>query len=225
MLRRERGFTLLEMVIVIGILVILAGTVVATLDGTSDDCKAQIARSEIGTLREACIKWRTDMGRWPARLSYLSYELDEIEAELGTTAYDVEVPPALRTFNPTTRRGWRGPYVALTHGAAQAHSRVVLRTKPSTTTLLSFIIDPFHVSEAMTPATPLDARAYRYPRIDQPGVDPNTLSGVITITCAGPDGQFTNVTMLPGEEAYADSSATASALGDNAGPVLVGSNP
>lgn len=118
---RRRGFTLLEMVLVIGILVIIAGTVVATLDSASDDASLQLARSELGTLRDACIRWRADMGAHPDASAITGSAtvspLIALMLKSGESLQDGAGSPftiaTLPSWNPATRRGWRGPYVSL----------------------------------------------------------------------------------------------------------------
>jgi prepilin-type N-terminal cleavage/methylation domain-containing protein len=124
----RRGFTLLELVLVIGILVIIAGTVVATLDSASEDAALQLARSELGTLRDGCIRWRADMGAYPdasaisgsATVSPLiALTLQSGQSFQDGAGIPYMISPTLNPWNPATRRGWRGPYVSF------ASSRII----------------------------------------------------------------------------------------------------
>lgn len=97
---RGRGFTLLELVVVVAILAVAAGLVVATLGPTQDDALSKTARSEIATLRDACLRWKADLGSFPASLG-----------DLKSATPPAALPIALQSWNPNLKRGWRGPYV------------------------------------------------------------------------------------------------------------------
>ncbi len=86
--RNRRGFTLLELMLVMAILVMLAslGTVfVLRMQGSA---KADATRSQIATLAQQCKAYRMDVGRFPSSLN------------------DLYVAPA--GLSP---QKWRGPYM------------------------------------------------------------------------------------------------------------------
>jgi prepilin-type N-terminal cleavage/methylation domain-containing protein len=172
----RRGFTLLELVIVVSILAILAGTVVSMLETTADGATVDATRAELATLRDACMRWKSDLGFYPvaattapdadAQASPL-YDLTvsdptllspSDQAQLVARGYASSKNGQLTVvpWNPTSRRGWRGPYVTS------------LRTTVVGTT--GNLLDPW-------------MRAYRY----QP-------DGTFVLTSAGPDGVFNTAT-------------------------------
>jgi prepilin-type N-terminal cleavage/methylation domain-containing protein len=107
----QGGFTLLEMVLVVAILVIVAGAVVTQLSGTEDQAKSQIAQGEMATLRDACIRWKEAIGTFP-----------------GTPS-----PPSLAHVTPATSAPSLSPLVELVLGAAASQpvaSSVALVTLP-----------------------------------------------------------------------------------------------
>jgi prepilin-type N-terminal cleavage/methylation domain-containing protein len=126
-LSRRRGFTLLEMVIVIAILVAIAGLALFSVSSAEDDAKLQLARSELATLRDACLRWRSDLGRYPdVRDLGLSVPttpaatispLIALVLTSSQTLTDGSNRPLsltrLPSWNPVTRRGGRGPYLSL----------------------------------------------------------------------------------------------------------------
>jgi len=60
-----RGFTLLEMLIVIFIILMLAGVVAYNLIGTQEKAEEDSVRVQIGVFVNALETFRVEMGRWP----------------------------------------------------------------------------------------------------------------------------------------------------------------
>jgi len=87
--RLGRGFTLIEMLLVIMIIGILAGAVVVGLSGRSHDARVTRARSDIsGSLSLALDLFDQDVGRYPT-----------VEEGLKALVEDRGMP------------GWKGPYL------------------------------------------------------------------------------------------------------------------
>lgn len=84
--RIRRGFTLIELVVVILILAILAALIVPRIVGRSDDAMRARALTDIKTLTGMVTLYRTDVGEYPESL------MD------------------LRTRPADGADGWRGPY-------------------------------------------------------------------------------------------------------------------
>ncbi|MBS1724084.1 MAG: type II secretion system major pseudopilin GspG [Armatimonadetes bacterium] len=84
----RRGFTLIELMVVILILAILAALVIPKVVGRTSDAKITKAQSDIATLSQLVQQFRLDTGRYPT-------------TEEGLQA--LRVPPADST-------GWKGPY-------------------------------------------------------------------------------------------------------------------
>ena len=64
--RRSRGFTLIEIMVVVSILAILAALVIPNVIGQSDDAKRKAAAVEIGTLKRSLQMYYLDNGRYPS---------------------------------------------------------------------------------------------------------------------------------------------------------------
>lgn len=87
--RLKRGFTLIEMLVVILILSILAALIVPKLVGHADDAKVAAAKSDIATLQSALEQYRLDNGRYPTTDEGLS----------------------VLTVRPSNAPNWKGPYL------------------------------------------------------------------------------------------------------------------
>jgi general secretion pathway protein G len=64
-LLRRRGFTLIELIVVILILAILAALIVPRVMSRADDAKRTRAQSDIKSLSSALQLFRADVGRYP----------------------------------------------------------------------------------------------------------------------------------------------------------------
>ncbi len=62
---RMRGFTLIEIIVVITIMAIMAALIVPRVVGRTDDARIAAARQDIATLTNALKLYRLDNGRYP----------------------------------------------------------------------------------------------------------------------------------------------------------------
>ena len=62
---RSRGFTLLELVVVVAVLAIVAGAMLWNLDGVEDRARTDIAKTDMMRIREAILQFRADTGYLP----------------------------------------------------------------------------------------------------------------------------------------------------------------
>lgn len=85
---RERGFTLVEIMVVVVILGLLATIVAQNVLGSTDEAKLQKTKSDLSTIREACKMYKIKEGRFPEQISDL---VDEQES--GHKYLDLEEVP------------------------------------------------------------------------------------------------------------------------------------
>jgi general secretion pathway protein G len=65
--RRQRGFTLIEIMVVIAILGILAALIVPKIMSRPDEARRVAAKQDIGTIMQAMKLYRLDNGRYPTQ--------------------------------------------------------------------------------------------------------------------------------------------------------------
>lgn len=71
-LRDQRGFTLIELIIVVTILAVLAGVALLNSGGTEDEAKLAKAKTDVDTLATALKVYKIKEGKYPAALTDLT---------------------------------------------------------------------------------------------------------------------------------------------------------
>jgi len=114
--RTDRGFTLIELVVTIAVLVILAGVIVPSIADHADKGKNARAAAEMREVSNAFNQYRVDTGIWPANGN---------NTKIRTRHYDLVGLECL--FSDTLNRtGWDGPY--LNKGVRTGSSMVVAKS-------------------------------------------------------------------------------------------------
>mgnify|MGYP001548011487 CR=1 FL=1 len=88
-MRRNRAFTLIELMLVLVILAILAAVVIPKLSGRTEQARVTAAKTDIAAIGSALDTFEIDNGRYPTT--------DEF--------------PAALTVAPSGMTNWHGPYV------------------------------------------------------------------------------------------------------------------
>ena len=111
---RLQGFTLVELVMVIAVLAILAGLLLSKFGALrfsvagQDRSAEQIATmATLGAVRSAIIGTPGQPGLWQD----LGENSNLFPHTIADLFVNTNMPPALQSFNPVTRLGWRGPYL------------------------------------------------------------------------------------------------------------------
>ena len=111
LLHRARGFTLIEIMVVVVIMGVLAALVVPRLMGRTDDARILAARQDIATLMQALKLYRLDNQRYPTTEQGLQ--------ALVTRPTMAPVPPNWKTggyLDRLNRDPWGNPYQYLSPG-------------------------------------------------------------------------------------------------------------
>ena len=64
--RRQRGFTLIELMVVLAIIGVLAALIVPNVLGRADDARMTAARTDVGNLMQALKLYKLDNQRYPS---------------------------------------------------------------------------------------------------------------------------------------------------------------
>ena len=109
--RRQRGFTLIEIMVVIAILGILAALIVPKIMSRPDEARRVAAKQDIGTMMQALKLYRLDNARYPTTEQGL--------AALVTRPAQLPVPPNWKPngyLERLPKDPWGNPYQYLNPG-------------------------------------------------------------------------------------------------------------
>ncbi len=62
---KQRGFTLIEVVVTLSVVAILAAIMIPMISSNIKSARYAKARSDVNTIKDAIVKFRTDLGKWP----------------------------------------------------------------------------------------------------------------------------------------------------------------
>lgn len=108
-----RGFTLIELVIIIATLGVLSSVAIPRIDTMIETSRVNTTRVEMARLKEALVGNTTlSSGGRPIDRGYLG-DVGELPPTLAGL---VSRPPGVPAWDPYLRSGWNGPYVDSTGG-------------------------------------------------------------------------------------------------------------
>lgn len=106
----SRGFTLLELLVVVALIGVLASIALVAFDKTRDRAEVDVARIEMTEIRKALHMFHRDVGHDPSAVTEdLSlWLLSSCQADnMAANDYD----DGCAQWDPDARRGWNGPYM------------------------------------------------------------------------------------------------------------------
>jgi prepilin-type N-terminal cleavage/methylation domain-containing protein len=173
--RASHGFTLIELIIVIGLLGALAAIVLPTLSVKRVESLEQIVAHDMAEIREAfqrlhrdAVLDTTDLD-WVRRYGLYAL-MEQPDSSLGTWS--------LPNYDPQRERGWRGPYVEQ-EGRREIDTGASAFGQPSGTDEVPVIEDPFSASDA-------DGHYYRV--VAPKDTNGDNVYGETLLVCVGPNG-------------------------------------
>jgi prepilin-type N-terminal cleavage/methylation domain-containing protein len=86
-LKGQKGFTLIELVLVIIILALLVGLAALNMVGTSDDAKIARVKADNDTIATAIKVYRIKIGSYPTMAQLVPTYLDETPVDPNSSAY------------------------------------------------------------------------------------------------------------------------------------------
>lgn len=122
-IRSNRGFTLIEVIVVAGIIAILAGILVPIIFKEIDEARITRAHADIRSISTALIVFRKDTGKWPymdnnciEQITFLSGD-GALPANYDAMGYNPAFPSSYNDYLPADTNGcygtlWKGPYIA-----------------------------------------------------------------------------------------------------------------
>ncbi len=100
----NKGFTLLELLVVLAMLTAMAGIGVSVVAGVEDNANDDFVQTEMRSLVVAVKRFQADTGLWPGQANYSrNNPFDWIEMNIQSGAND---------WDRVSARGWRGPYIS-----------------------------------------------------------------------------------------------------------------
>lgn len=90
--RSRLGFTLMEVLLVLVILVVLAGFAIQNMSGTLEGTKKQQAKITIGMLSTSLKQYQLQVGNLPSSLDALHVQPSDVDASMWVQKLDKPVP-------------------------------------------------------------------------------------------------------------------------------------
>ncbi|MHB8883115.1 MAG: type II secretion system protein GspG [Thermodesulfovibrionales bacterium] len=119
----SKGFTLIEVIVVAGIIAILAGILVPLIFKEIDESKITRAAADVKSISTVMFVFRKDTGSWPLMdgncspaVTFLS-GAGNLDPNLAGLGYDTSVPSSYNDHfssdaNNCYSPNWKGPYIA-----------------------------------------------------------------------------------------------------------------
>lgn len=134
-IKRQGGFTLIEVIVVAGIIAILAGILVPMIFKEIDESKKTRAAGDVRSISSAMFVFKKDTGDWPIKddscnsTVTLLYGTGTEPSNLAGVGYDTTVKLSYNGRLATDENGcwpttWKGPYIALVTADPWGHTYI-----------------------------------------------------------------------------------------------------
>ena len=121
-LGNSKGFTLIEVIVVAGIIAILAGILVPLIFKEIDESKLSRAAADVKSISTAIMVFKKDTGKWPAYLDDCTTQVTLLVGagndpgnDITAIGFDTSVTVSMNTdlqSNNGCYTNWKGPYMA-----------------------------------------------------------------------------------------------------------------
>ena len=112
--KSKKGFSIVELMVVVIILGLLASVVVPNLIGKSDDAKKQLVTVQMKQLEEALKLFRLDIGRYPSTEEGLKILISKPE---GSDEYENYSSSGYLGSGTVPKDPWNNPYIYVLNGS------------------------------------------------------------------------------------------------------------
>jgi len=120
--KREKGFTLIEVIVVAGIIAILAGILVPMIFKEIDEARITRANADMKSIQTAIMIFRKDTGKWPTLsddcttpITLLAGKGNPPSNDINSLGYDTSASKSFNDYLQTNNgcyQNWKGPYMA-----------------------------------------------------------------------------------------------------------------
>ncbi|MEM7058489.1 MAG: type II secretion system protein [Pseudomonadota bacterium] len=202
----QRGLTLIEVLVVLGIIAAVAGIGIQVLNGVNDDTEESLVRVEMREVTSAIQRFRRDTGYWPKQGPFDGADTNDPDLAEPANLAQLFLQPQtslnadILTFDVPSGTGWNGPYLAELDalnvrvgddmdasgtGDPTAGTEVVVRG----------IGDPFQAAPVGTVFEWINGAGVQTAQLGRPYfyfIDGSNVTGCAApcLVSAGPDGQY-----------------------------------
>jgi len=103
-----KGFTLIEILMVLILLAVISAVSIPSVINLSNNAKITVTTERLNEIKRAIV----GDSRRVANGEYINPGFETNMGSLPTALTDLTTQGAQSTYNPFTKRGWRGPYIS-----------------------------------------------------------------------------------------------------------------